>query len=365
MMSGFHSLTVSEIRRETDDAVSIRLDVPENLRDAFRFSPGQYLTLRAEIDGEDVRRSYSICSGINDNELRVAVKKVLDGRFSTYANDTLAVGDTLQVMPPEGQFTAPVDPSTAKSYLMIAAGSGITPILSLAKTYLEAEPNSTVSLIYGNKTSASIIFLEALQELKDVFPTRFSQIHILSRQPREVPLLNGRIDRKKCEALFAGPVDPKDANEVFLCGPHGMIEEVTEALKAAGVDERRIHTELFTPADGGAAARKAREERARMLTDDDREKQRKVTLIFDGIESDLNVASDGPAILDVAMETRADIPYSCKGGMCCTCRCKVLEGEVAMDVNYALTPEETEAGFVLACQSHPMTDRVVLDFDVK
>lgn len=364
-MAGFHSLTVSEIRRETDDAVSIRLDVPDALRDAFRFAPGQYLTLRAEIDGEDVRRSYSICSGVNDNELRVAVKKVQDGRFSSYANDTLAVGDTLQVMPPEGRFTAPIDAAAAKSYLMIAAGSGITPILSLAKTYLEAEPNSTVTLIYGNKTSASIIFLEALQELKDVYPTRFSQIHILSRQPREVPLLNGRIDREKCTALFAGPVDAADADEVFLCGPQGMIDEAVAALKDAGVEDRKIHTELFTPADGGAAALKAREERAKTLSEADRAKQRQVTLIFDGIESDLAVASDGPAILDAAMETRADIPYSCKGGMCCTCRCKVLEGEVAMDVNYALTPEETEAGFVLACQAHPMTDRVVLDFDVK
>lgn len=362
-MAAFHTLTVSEIRRETDEAVSIRLDVPEDLKETFRFEPGQYLTLRAKIDGEDIRRSYSICSGVNDNELRVAVKKVLDGRFSTFANEGLNEGDSLQVMPPEGRFTAPIDPVSAKHYLMIAAGSGITPILSLAKSYLEAEPNSTVTLIYGNRTAGSIIFLEALEDLKNLYPTRFSLIHVLSRQPRESALMNGRIDREKCAALFAGPVDATDADEVFLCGPLGMVSDAQAALNDAGVPDSRVHVELFTPADG--AAEKAQQERANSMSEEDLAKQRKVTLIYDGIESDLRVATDGPPILDVAMENRADLPYSCKGGMCCTCRCKVLKGDVEMDVNYALTPEETEAGFVLACQAHPVSDDVLLDFDVK
>lgn len=364
-MAAFHSLTVADIRRETDDAVSIQLDVPEDLKDTFRFLPGQYLTLRTVIDGEDIRRSYSICSGLNDNALRVAVKKVPEGKFSCFANGTLKPGDKIDVLPPDGRFTAPVAADNAKRYLMIAAGSGITPILSLAKTYLTEEPGSEVVLIYGNRSAASIIFLEELQGLKDRFPTRFSMVHILSRQPREVPLLNGRIDREKCAALFQGAVDVSDVDEVFLCGPEGMVEDAKAALADAGVDEKKIHIELFTPADGGAAAKKAREERAASLSAEDRAAQRKVTIVFDGIESDHAVATDGPAILDAAMELRADIPFSCKGGMCCTCRCKVLKGEVAMDVNYALTPEEVEAGFVLACQSHPMTDEVVLDFDVK
>jgi ring-1,2-phenylacetyl-CoA epoxidase subunit PaaE len=364
-MPSFHSLTVGDIRRETDDAVSIRLDVPEDLAEAYRFQPGQYLTLRAQIDGAEVRRSYSICSGVNDNELRVAVKKVPEGVFSTYANETLKPGDTLDVLPPDGRFTAPIDPRAEKSYLLIAAGSGITPILSLAKSYLEEEPESHVTLVYGNRSAASIIFGEALQDLKDAHPTRFRLIHILSRQPREVPILNGRIDVEKCRTLFASLIDPTDADEIFLCGPQGMIDDVQAALRDAEVDPARVHTELFTPADGGAAAEQARRERAASLSEEDLGKQRHVTVIFDGIETDLRVASDGPTILDAASELRADIPFSCKGGMCCTCRCKVEKGQVEMDVNYALTPAEVEAGFVLACQSHPMTDEVVLDFDKK
>ncbi len=364
-MAAFHDLTVAEVKRETDDAVSIRLDVPDALADQFRFLPGQYLTLRTMIDGEDVRRSYSICSGLNDNQLRVAVKKVPEGRFSCFANDVLKAGDRLSVMPPDGRFTAPVDPSHAKHYLMIAAGSGITPVLSLAKSYLEGEPASTVTLVYGNRKADGILFLEEIQSLKDVYPTRFSLIHILSRQPREVPLLHGRIDREKCAALFAGPVDPVDADEIFLCGPEGMIEDARAALADAGVSAGKVHVELFTPADGGKAAKAAQAARAEGLSEEERGAVRRVTLVFDGIESTHDVATDGAPILDAAMDTRADIPFSCKGGMCCTCRCKVLKGAVDMDVNYALTPEEVEAGFVLACQSHPLTDEVVLDFDVK
>jgi len=364
-MAGFHDLEVAEVTRETEDAVSIRLSVPESLAQDFQFLPGQYLTLRTTIDGEDVRRSYSICSGLNDNQLRVAVKKVPHGKFSNFANDVLKAGDRLSVMTPDGRFTAPVDQSHAKHYLMIAAGSGITPVLSLAKSYLEIEPNSTVTLIYGNRKADGILFREEIQNLKDVHPTRFSLIHILSRQPREVPLLHGRIDRAKCDALFAGPVDPGDADEIFLCGPEGMIDDARAALSDAGVPEERVHVELFTPADGGEAAKAAQAARVASMSAEERGAARKVTVIFDGIESTHDVATDGPAILDAAMEGRADIPFSCKGGMCCTCRCKLLSGKVDMDVNYALTPEEVEAGFVLACQSHPLTDEVTLDFDVK
>ena len=364
-MARFHPLTISELRRETDDAVSICFDVPDALTDAFKFAPGQYLTLRTTINGADIRRSYSICSGVNDNELRVAIKRVEDGVFSGFATEQLAEGDVLDVMPPEGGFTAPVDAEHAKHYLMIAAGSGITPILSLTKTFLAEEPDSAVTLVYGNRTAASILFLEELEGLKNLYPTRFSLVHILSRQPREIPLMNGRLDLEKCTALFSGPVDPSNADEVFLCGPEGMIKDAQAALGAAGVSEAVIHVELFTPADGGTAAAEARAKRVEALSPEEIARLRSVTIHYDGIETELKLATDGPAILDAAAERMPDLPYSCKGGMCCTCRCKVLEGQVEMDVNYALTPEEVADGFILSCQAHPVTDHVVLDFDEK
>lgn len=364
-MARFHPLTIAELRRETKDAVSILFDVPEALAHMFKFAPGQYLTLRTTIDGEDIRRSYSICSGVNDNELRVAIKRIDGGLFSGFAAERLREGDVLDVMPPEGRFTAPIDQSHAKRYLMIAAGSGITPILSLTKSFLAGEPDSAVTLIYGNRNAASILFLEALQGLKNLYPTRFSLVHILSRQPREIPLMNGRLDRAKCAALFDGPVDAAGADDVFLCGPEGMIDGARAALSGIGIPDDAVHVELFTPADGGVAAATARAKRAETLSTEEIARPRAVMIHYDGIETALRMATDGPAILDVAAEIRPDLPYSCKGGMCCTCRCKVIEGQVEMDVNYALSAQEVAQGFILSCQAHPLTDRVILDFDAK
>lgn len=361
MSADFHPLTVTDLRRETDDAVSIRLDVPGALKETFAFAPGQYLTFKADIDGEEVRRTYSVCSGLTDVELRVAVKKVPDGRFSGYANDGLSIGDRLEVMPPEGRFTSPIEAGQKKRYLLVAAGSGITPILSIARSVLTLEADSSVTLIYGNRTVSSIMFKEDLDALKDRYPSRFSLFHVLSRQPQDVPLFNGRIDATKCEAFFERLVDPAMQDEVFLCGPRAMTETVRTVLRDKGVDDARIHVELFTTdsEEEIAAAR------ARRIEDLGAEAGalKQVTVIFDGVDTTLDLAADGQSVLDAALERRGDMPHSCKGGMCCTCRAKLVEGEVSMDVNYALTDEEVEDGFVLTCQSHPMSDRVVIDYD--
>lgn len=361
MSQTFHPLKVAEVRRETDDAVSIRFEPPADLREAFAYQPGQYLTLKTVIDGEEVRRSYSICSGLDEGEIRVAVKKVPDGLFSGFANDRLAAGDVIEVMAPEGRFTSPLAADQKKRYLLIAAGSGITPILSIARSVLATEPDSEVALIYGNRTVSSILFKEPLDALKDRYPSRFSLFHVLSRQPQDVPLFNGRIDREKCEEFFERLIDPTAMDEIFICGPYRMTETVQQVLAEKGVPASRVHVELFLT-DNAAEIEEARAKRAEQLGAAAGE-AKQVTVIFDGVDTQLEIAPDGSSILDAALEKRGDMPFSCKGGMCCTCRAKVVEGEVAMDVNYALTEEEVEAGFVLTCQSHPLSDRVVIDYD--
>lgn len=360
-MSAFHPLKVAEVARETDEAVSIRFAVPDDLAETFRFAPGQYLTLRTAIDGAEVRRTYSICAGLADGELRVAVKKVPDGLFSRFANDELAPGDVIEVMPPDGRFTSPIAAGQKKRYLLIAAGSGITPILSIAKSVLSEEPESEVALIYGNRTVSAIMFKEALDALKDRYPERFSLIHILSRQPQDVPLFNGRIDREKCETLFERLIDPGAQDEIFLCGPHRMTRTIQEVLAERGVPEARVHVELFQT-DGEAEIAAARRARAEAMGAD-AAAARRVTVIYDGVDTSFELATDGDSVLDAALARRGDMPFSCKGGMCCTCRAKVVSGEVSMDVNYALTQEEAAAGFVLTCQSHPITPEVVIDYD--
>ncbi len=362
MSISFHPLKIADVRRETDEAVSIGFDVPEALKETFAFQPGQYLTLKTEIGGEEVRRNYSVCSGLGDGELRVAVKKVPDGVFSTFANEKLSAGDVIEVMPPEGRFTSALAPTQRKSYLLIAAGSGITPVLSIARSVLTREPESRVTLLYGNRTVSSILFKEELEALKDRYPSRFSLMHILSRQPQDVPLFNGRIDREKLEQLFEGLIDPAAQDEIFICGPVTMTETAQAVLAEHGVAEDRIHVELFTTEHNAAEIEEARRRRAERLGAAAGEAKH-VMVIFDGVDTAFDLATDGDSILDAALEKRGDMPFSCKGGMCCTCRAKVIEGEVAMDVNYALTDEEVEAGFVLTCQSHPLSDRVVIDYD--
>jgi len=359
-VSEFQPLTVASVERETDSAVVVRFAVPADAAERYRFQHGQYLTLKTNIDGEEVRRSYSICAGVDDPELRVAIKLVEGGRFSSYANESLKPGDVLDVLPPAGNFTCALDPAHAKSYLCIAAGSGITPVLSIVKSILAREPASEVTLLYGNQKVSSIMFREELEQLKNRYMSRFQLIHILSREMRDTEILNGRINNRKGGELIQGLLDLGTTDEFFLCGPEAMISEVSRGLRASGVDESCIHYELFgASADDAAAAVEKHHARARRLGG----RVCTVTVKSDGRETSFELSPDGENILDAATEVGLDLPFACKGGVCATCKARLTSGEVEMDVNHALDPDEVEAGFVLACQAHPVSDAVVIDFD--
>ena len=356
--SRFHELTVAAIDRQTADLVVLAFDVPDALRSAFTFRPGQYLTLAAQIDGEELRRSYSICSAPGETALRVGVKKMADGRFSGFVNEKLEVGQRLRVMPPEGRFTASRI-GGRHDYLLIAAGSGITPMLSIASTVLGHEPESTVSLVYGNRQTASIMFREELEDLKDRHLGRFALVHVLSREKQDVELLTGRIDGERIAAMAGrGLIDPLGADGVFLCGPGEMIDDVAAALAVLGVAEDKIRFERFTPA-GEVAPRRPPSEAARQAVADGVA----VEVVLDGVRRAFPMGESTASVLDAAHEAGLELPYSCAGGMCCTCRCRVVEGTAEMAVNYSLQPWEIEAGFTLACQSRPTSKRLVLDFD--
>jgi len=358
----FHSLPVAAVERLTDDSVTITFDVPGDLADKYRFTPGQHLTLRCALAGDDVRRNYSICAPATTGPLRVAVKRLPGGVFSTFALERLQPGDTIEVMTPSGRFTVPLDPTQAKHYCALAAGSGITPVLSILATALEVEPGSRATLIYGNRTSRSIMFLEELADLKDRYLERFCILHVLSRERQEAELLNGRIDAAKLKGLFDTVVPPGTVDEWFLCGPAEMIETARSTLTDHGVDPAHVHRELFhvgptpprRPAEPGGAGEPGGPEGTGTA---------EVTILLDGRASTFPLAPSGEPILDAALAVRGDAPYACKNGMCGTCRAKLVEGDVTMDHNYALEESELAAGFVLACQSHPAADRVTLDFD--
>ncbi len=355
-MTRFHELKVAGIARETPEAVAIAFDVPDGLRETFAFRAGQYLTLAAEIDGKEARRSYSICSAPGE-PLKVGVKRVADGRFSSFVNERLCVGDTIRVMPPEGRFTSLS--GERHDYLLIAAGSGITPMLSIAKTVLGHEPRSTVTLVYGNRSSGSIMFLEELEDLKDRHMRRFSMVHLLSREAQDFDLLNGRIDGARIGDLAArGLIAPREADGVFLCGPGEMIDDVSAALKQMGVEEDRIRFERFTPS-GDAPGPRPRSDRAQKAAEEGVE----VEIMLDGMRRRFVMGEGDRTVLDAAHRAGLEIPYSCAGGMCCTCRCRIAEGAAEMAVNYSLQPWEIEAGFTLACQTRPTSNRLVLDFD--
>ena len=358
MTTHFHTLAVAEVRRETPDAVSIAFDVPEDLRDDYAFTQGQYLTLKTEIGGEEVRRSYSICCGADDGELRVAIKKVEGGAFSTYANENLKPGDRVEVMTPEGRFFTALDPDQHKTYVAFAAGSGITPVMSIIRTTLAREPNSRFTLVYGNRSSKGIIFREALEDLKNLYPHRFTLIHILSREDQEVELLNGRIDRAKCADLFRSLIRVDQVDEFFVCGPGTMIEDVTQALRDQDVSKERIHFEIFATGQAPTALARKVPKHTGPAPDD-----AEITVVIDGRETSFHLTPGGQPILDAALAHGADVPFACKGGVCCTCRAKLVEGEVDMDVVYGLEDEEIAAGYVLTCQSHPRSKRVVVNYD--
>ncbi len=354
----FHPLRVREVRRETAECVSLALEVPAHLEPMFRFTQGQYLNVRRDLGGSEVRRSYSICSGADDGELRIAVKEVPQGLFSTWANRELAAGDSIEVMPPEGRFFVPLDPAQAKHYVAFAAGSGITPVLSLARTILAREPRSRFTLVYGNRTLGSVIFNEALEDLKDRHLARFALYHVFSREAQAVELFHGRIDAAKVARFLDTLIPPALIDEAFLCGPASMGGEVKALLEARGVPAAHIHLERFGAPPPRAGSESPRPEPAASTAG-----QSNVTVIVDGVRHALVLAADGPSILDAALQAGADLPYACKAGVCCTCRARLVAGEVRMDANYTLEPAEVAAGFRLTCQSHPVTPEVTLDFD--
>ncbi|WP_306639686.1 1,2-phenylacetyl-CoA epoxidase subunit PaaE [Sanyastnella coralliicola] len=358
-MPQFHTLTISEVRKETEDTVSIAFDVPQSLKDDYQFIQGQYLTLRADINGEDVRRSYSICSGTDEGELRVAIKQVEDGRFSTYANNELKAGDELSVMTPMGNFYVPLDETNDKDYLAFAAGSGITPMMSIIKTTLQKEPNSTFTLFYANRSSSTIIFRDELEELKDRYLSRLRIFHVLTQEPTDIPMFSGRIDADKCGQFCDVLVDAPAIDAVFICGPEPMIKAVSSKMEELGTPKENIHFELFTsPVAGALKEKKATEKKPEFDG-----KTASVEVVLDGNTLAFNLPYEGENILDAALGKGADLPFSCKGGVCCTCRALLVEGEVDMEVNYSLEPDEVERGFILTCQAHPRTEKVVVDFD--
>lgn len=356
MSTHFEKLLVKEVRRETEDCVSVLLEVPQNLHEKFAYQPGQHITLRTFINNQEVRRSYSLCSSPLHKEWRIAVKKVDGGIFSQFANNDLKPGDTIELMPPMGHFILP-DTGEAKHYVCFAAGSGITPVLSIIKTGLVQQPNSSFTLIYGNRTRQSIIFKEEIEALKNKFMSRFQLIHILSREHTEAPLNEGRIDVSKCDRIF-NSVTSINADAFFICGPEAMIFSIKDWLLTKGVDERKIYFELFntTPLN---ATKKNQPEKS------EEENIAHVGIQLDGISFSFDLPYNGMSILDAALQQGADAPYSCKGGVCTTCKAKLVKGEVEMEVNFGLVPEEVEQGFILTCQSHPRSKEVIIDFDVK
>lgn len=355
----FHTLKVKDVRRETPQCVSVAFDIPETLKQEFVFVQGQNIVLRKTINGAEVRRSYSVCTSPVDKELRVAIKQVEDGLFSTWANTELKPGDELEVMPPSGNFYTELNPAQKKQYMAFAAGSGITPVISIIKTTLHTEPQSQFTLIYGNRNRGNIIFFEELEQLKNRYMERFNLVQVLSREKTDIPLHFGRINHDKMNEL-AGAINITAADEYFLCGPEEMIFCVRDFLTGKGVDARKIHFELFTSA--GTQKKKT----ATAGDTENNGPQSEVTIKLDGREFSFMLPMNSElTVLEAALQQGSDLPYACKGGMCCTCKARLLEGEVDMDVNYALDHEEVERGYILTCQSHPKTEKIVVDFDVK
>ena len=355
-MSKFYPLSVSKIKNETRDTIAVTFNIPPELADSFAYQQGQHLTLRVMIDNEDVRRSYSICSAVQDNALRVAIKRTPGGLFSSWANDTLKPGMTLDVMPPMGHFNVPLDASNARHYVAFAAGSGITPILSIIKTTLLAEPKSSFTLFYGNRASSSVIFKDELTDLKDVYMQRLTLTYVMSREQQDIELFNGRITKEKCEQFIRHWIRVEDIDIAFICGPEDMMQGVSAALQEAGMPKENIKVELF------AASIPKHQHKPRVF-DAGARHETEVTVIMDGNATSFTMDKDKESILDAGLRAGIDMRYSCKGGVCSTCRCKLLDGKVDMDANYALEDYEVARGFVLSCQSFPVTDKVVIDFD--
>jgi len=362
MSTLFHPLRVKAVEPDTQEAVVVSFEVPPELREVFGFTQGQYLTLRRDIDGQDLRRSYSICAGLDDGELRVGVRKVRGGVFSNWINAHLQPGDTVQVMAPQGRFFVPIEPGAARHHVGIAGGSGITPILSIMKTVLAREPQSRFTLIYGNRQLQSTMFKEEIEDLKNRYMTRLVLQHVFSDEHTDSPLGFGVMNREKISEFLRTLVPAASIDHVYICGPFQMNDEAETALLAAGVPEERIHIERFGVAlPSGAAAGEVGAVVHEALPGD--AKQARITIVRDGLQREITFTEGQPSILDAASAAGLEVPFSCTSGVCGTCRAKLVEGEVRMERNFALDKNEVAAGFVLACQAHPLTERVTLSFD--
>jgi len=359
MSTLFHPLRVKAIEPDTHEAVIVSFEVPADLQEVFGFTQGQYLTLRHDIDGQDLRRSYSICAGLDDGELRVGVRKVRGGVFSNWINASLQPGDTLQVMAPQGRFFVPIEPASARHHVGIAGGSGITPILSIMKTVLAREPASRFTLIYGNRQLQSTMFKEEIEDLKNRYMTRLVLLHVFSDEHTDSPLGFGVMNREKIGEFLQSVVPAKRIDHVYVCGPFQMNDEAEAALLAAGVPEDRIHVERF-----GVALPSATQVGAVVHEPQPGDaKQARITIVRDGLQREITFTEGQPSILDAASAAGLEVPFSCTSGVCGTCRAKCVDGEVRMERNFALDKNEVAAGFVLTCQAHPLTERVTLSFD--
>lgn len=356
-MAKFHPIKVTEVYKETPDCSVLNFEIPEDLKENFKFHQGQYLTLKTEIEGEEIRRSYSLCSSPVENEWKVAIKKIPGGLFSTFANDVLKNGEVLDVMEPNGNFFTEIS-ERPKNYIVFAAGSGITPILSIIKTHLALEPGSTFKLFYLNRTAKSIIFKEEIEGLRNTYFGRLEIFYFLTKEQRDIPLLNGRFTVEKLNELTSKLIDVNTVDECFICGPEEMIFLIRDELEKAGLNKDHIHFELFNTGNTGNDKKRVAE------ISEKRASSTEVTVIDGGKEFHFPMEDHYDNILDGALAAGADLPYACKGGVCSTCKCRIVEGTVEMKVNYALEKEEVANGFVLSCQSVPTSEKVIVDFDV-
>jgi ring-1,2-phenylacetyl-CoA epoxidase subunit PaaE len=357
----FRPLKILDIRSETPDCLSLSFHIPDEWREEFVYKAGQNITLRSTIDGTEVRRSYSICSGPHENELRVAIKKAEQGLFSTHAHSHFKIGQELEVLAPTGNFYIHLSPENKKHYVAFAAGSGITPVISILKTILKEEPFSRFTLIYGNRNRSSVIFREELLALKNDHPERFQFVPVFSREKMDASIFEGRIDAAKCEIIFNQIVPFAADQEYVLCGPAPMIFSVRSWLQKHNVDEKNIHFELFSdPGESGSDPKKIPR-----LNKEPQAENSVVTIVLDGVSADFLIPMEGPTILEAAIQAGADLPYACRAGVCASCRAKLVKGKVTMDQNYALAEEELEQGFILACQAHPASDKLLIDFDIR
>ncbi|EDP72271.1 phenylacetic acid degradation protein E,flavodoxin reductase [Flavobacteriales bacterium ALC-1] len=357
-MAEFYNLKIADIYKETEDTSVVTFEIPTDLQEVFRFRQGQHLTLKADINGEDVRRSYSLCSSPNDGKWQVAVKQIPEGKFSTYINEELKAGDHIEVMAPSGTFGVEVSPDKAKNYLFFAAGSGITPVLSMIKAHLSSEPNSTCKLFYVNKTAKSIIFKEELEQLRNTYFGRLEIYYFLTKERRDIELFNGRFDDEKMNVLTKTFIDIPDTSEVFLCGPEKMVNYVSQYLIDTGLPKELVHYELFVTGLSEEDIKRA--ERLAQQNVEGTE----VTIVDGGKEFLFTMTKEYDNILDAALGAGADLPFACKGGVCSTCKCEVIDGSVEMKINYALDDKEVSQNLVLSCQAVPTSDKVVVDFDV-